>query len=291
MSFPMKLLLFFLLFAPVGAADSAVPAPRPTPSSGDWSYVEIRRMPAPEARQGVAADRENLYVISNHALGKYRKNTGDRVGGWECPMGEPLTHLNAGIVYAGVLYCAHSNFPGVPMTSSIEMWDTATLKHVGTHSFGRTDGSLTWIERYQSGWIACFVHYGREGGEPGRGPEWTRLVQFDAEWKQVGGWTFPADLMAKLGEHGFSVSGGAFGPGGHLYVSGHDDRALYVLMLPEAGSALKWIATIPISAQGQAFSWDPHEPGLLYTLSKQAREIIVGRVTNTKVPAVGLPSR
>lgn len=287
----MKSLLFLLLATSVCAADSATPTVRLTPSAGDWSYVEIRRMPAPEARQGVATDREHLYVISNHALGKYRKATGERVGNWECPMGEPLTHLNAGIVHLGVLYCAHSNFPGVPMTSSVEKWDTTTLKHIGTHNFGRTDGSLTWIERYKDGWIACFVHYGRQGGEPGRGPAWTRLVEFDGEWKKIGGWVFPADLMAKLGEHGFSVSGGAFGPGGHLYVSGHDERALFVLALPEAGSALKWIATIPISAQGQAFSWDPHEPGLLYTLSKQAREIIVGRVTNAKASTEDQPSR
>ncbi len=287
----MKSLLFLLLATSVCAAATATSTVRLTPSAGDWSYVEIRRIPAPEARQGVAADHEHLYVISNHALGKYRKATGERVGSWECPVGEPLTHLNAGIVHEGVLYCAHSNFPGVPMTSSVEKWDTTTLKHIGTHSFGRTDGSLTWIERYKGGWIACFVHYGRQGGEPGRGSEWTRLVQFDAEWKQIGGWIFPADLMAKLGEHGFSVSGGAFGPEGYLYVTGHDDRVLFVLALPEAGSALKWIATIPISAQGQAFSWDPHEPGLLYTLSKQAREIIVGRVTNAKASIEGQQSR
>ena len=287
----LKILLFLPVVAPVYAEDPAASSVRPAPPAGDWRYAEIRRIPALEARQGVVADGDFLYVISNHALGKYQKDTGVRVAGWECPVGEPLTHLNAGIVHRGILYCAHSNFPGVPMTSSVEKWDTATLKHIGTHSFGRTDGSLTWIERYKDGWIACFVHYGREGGEPGRGPEWTRLVEFDGEWKQIGGWVFPADLMARLGERGFSVSGGAFGPGGHLYVSGHDDRALFVLALPEAGSALKWIATIPISVQGQAFSWDPHEPGLLYTLSKQAREIIVGRVTNAKVSTEGQQSR
>ena len=145
-SFPIVSFLCLLPLA-VFTAESVVPAPA-APSAGGWRYVEIRRFPAPEARQGVTADNDFLYIISNHALGKYRKDTGTRVCGWECPKGEPLTHLNAGIVRKGRLYCAHSTFPGVPMLSSVEIWDTATMKHSGSHSFGRTDGSLTWIDRH-----------------------------------------------------------------------------------------------------------------------------------------------
>ncbi len=274
----LKSLVFLLLVAPVCAADPATPSVRPAPSAGDWRYVEIRRIPAPEARQGVAVDQEHLYVISNHALGKYRKDTGVRVAGWECLEGEPLTHLNAGIVHEGRLYCAHSNYPGVPMFSSIEIWDTATMQHVGSHSFGRTDGSLTWIDRRNGRWIACFVHYGNKGGEPGRGPEWTCLVEFDNEWRPTGGWVLPSNLVTKLGVRGYSCSGGAFGPGGYLFVTGHDEPELYVLAWPEAGPVLHWVATIPISAQGQAFGWDPREPNLLYTLSKAGREVLAGRV-------------
>jgi hypothetical protein len=135
-----------------------------------WRYVETRRFPAPEARQGVAADDKYLYVISNHALGKYRKDTGERVNGWECPKGEPLTHLNAGIVRKGRLYCAHSNFPGVPMLSSVEIWDTATMKHVGNHSFGRTDGSLTWIDRRNGGGSPALSITATKGASQGAGP-------------------------------------------------------------------------------------------------------------------------
>jgi hypothetical protein len=281
----MKFLILLLLVASAGSAELAVKPVSANPLAGDWRFIEMRRLPATEARQGVANDREHLYVISNHALGKYRKDTGERVGAWSCPVGAPLIHLNAGIVHEGVLYCAHSNFPGVPMISSVEQWDTATMQHRATHSFGRTDGSLTWIDRTPRGWIACFVHYGREGGELGRGPAWTRLVEFDREWKQLGGWVFPPALIAQLGVHGFSVSGGALGPGGYLYVTGHDDRALFVLAFPEAGSVLKWVATIPISAPGQGFSWDQHTPNVIYTLSKQASEVIVGQVMNSKLPS------
>ena len=48
--------------------------------------------------------------------------------------------------------------------------------------------------------------------------------------------------------------------------------------MPKAGPALKWIATIPITAQGQSFAWDPRDCQLLHTLSKQGREKIAGHV-------------
>lgn len=254
---------------------------KPENNAPKWYYNETARFKAEEARQGVAVDDDFLYVVTNHGLGKYDKKTHQRVAAWTCPEGEPLTHMNAGIVRSGRLYCAHSNFPGVPHTSSVEVWETATLKHVVSHSFGRTDGSLTWFDRRNERWVACFVHYGREGGEPGRGPEWTRLVEFDDEWRPTGqGWIFPTDLMTKLSAHGFSVSGGAIGPGGFLYVSGHDDRNLYLLKFPESGSALEWVDTLRISAEGQAFSWDQSESGVLYTILKRTREVIIGRVSS-----------
>lgn len=286
-----RYLLPLLLAGMVCAADPApvAPAPGPGPGPGTFASTDLRRLPAPEARQGVAADAEFLYAISNHALGKYRKDTGARVATWECPEGDPLIHLNAGIVHEGRLYCAHSNYPGVPQLSSVEIWDTATLRHVASRSFGRADGSLTWLDRHHDRWIACFVHYANRGGEPGRGPEWTRLVEFDDEWRITGGWAFPAHLMVRLAERGFSVSGGAFGPGGYLYVTGHDHPELYVLAMPDAGPTLKWIATIPITAQGQAFAWDPAEPGVLHTISKSGREIITSRITGAPPIAAATP--
>lgn len=256
------------------AAWSAVPGP------GGWQFREIRRIAAPEARQGVAADRDHLYAISNHDLGKYRKDSGERVAAWSCPEGEPLTHLNAGLVHAGRLYCAHSNYPGVPHISSVEIWDPATLRHVGAVSFGRTDGSLTWIDRREGRWIACFVHYANRGGEPGRGPEWTRLAEYDDEWRPTGrGWVFPPVLISHFGERGYSMSGGALGPGGRLFVTGHDEKELCVLEFPGSGSTLVWVATIPIPAEGQAFAWDPAEPGVVHFILKRERQIITGRVS------------
>jgi hypothetical protein len=288
----MKRLLFLALaMAAVAAEPLPTTAPVPlvlAPPTPGWRYEELRRFPAAEAGQAAVADREFIYAINNFTIAKYRKASGERVAVWDGGKGGPIIHMNAGIVFDGRLYCAHSNYPGVPMLSSVEIFDPATLKHVGSHSFGRTDGSLTWIDRRErsatlktgGSWIACFVHYGKRGGETGRGPEWTQIVEFDDQWRRLRGWTLPPDLVVHIGGRGYSVSGGAFGPGGMLYATGHDNPELYVLDFPTSGPALKWLATVPITAEGQAFCWDPVEPGVLYTIGRKTREVIVGRVTS-----------
>ena len=254
----------------------ALPAARADVVTG--RFTELRRFVAAEARQGVAADAEYLYAIGNHAVGKYRKATGERVAAWECPEGRPLTHVNAGIVHAGKLYGAHSNYPGVPHRSSVEVWDPATLRHLASHDLGETDGSLTWIDRHDGRWLACFVHYGQRGGVPGRGPEHTRIVELDDRWQVVKQWKFPADVLAQIARRGYSFSGGAVGPDGHLYVTGHDEPQLYVLRFSASDDTLQWIATIPVPAEGQAFAWDPVERGVIHLILKRTREIITGRI-------------
>lgn len=280
------LVAFLAYFSLAYAAEPPPPLKLATPTPG-WRYEELRRFPAAEAGQAAVADRDFIYAINNFTIAKYRKTSGERVALWDGGKGGPIIHMNAGIVFGGRLYCAHSNYPGVPMLSSVEIFDTRTLKHVGSHSFGRTDGSLTWIDRRErsatlksgGSWIACFVHYGKRGGEPGRGPEWTQLVEFDDEWRRLRGWALPSDLVAHIGARGYSVSGGAFGPRGHLYATGHDHPELYVLEFPAEGAALKWVATVPISADGQAFGWDSGETGVLYNVGRKTREVIIGRVT------------
>lgn len=239
-------------------------------------YTEVRRYEAPEARQGVCADANYFWAVSNFALAKYRREDGVRVTTWECEEGKPLTHLNAAFLFEGRLYCSHSNYPGVPNLSSVEIFDAQTLKHIGSHSFGHGYGSLTWLDRRDGLWVACFVYYPKKGAEPGKDGSWSQVVTLDANWRQIAGWVFPADLVERFA--GYSSSGGAFGPDGKLYVTGHDAAELYVLEFPAAGSTLRWIETIPISAEGQAFAWDPSERGVLWTILKRTREVIVGRV-------------
>src|SRR3954447_22938823 len=121
----------------------AVLAAKAAPSS--WKSEEVRRFPAAEAVQGVAVDAEHFYAIGNSVIAKYDKKSGKRLAGWECESGKPLIHLDSGVVHNGTISCAHSNYPNLPMVSSIETWDTATMEHSGSHSFGIFNGSATWF--------------------------------------------------------------------------------------------------------------------------------------------------
>ncbi|GDY21233.1 hypothetical protein LBMAG56_25790 [Verrucomicrobiota bacterium] len=259
--------------------------PAAIPGAGGWRHEELRRFKAAEANQGVAVDAEFFYVIDNHAIGKYRKDSGARVGGWDGGKAGRIQHLNAGVVIADRLYCAHSNFPKLPAESSVEIWDTATMQPVGQHRFERPPGSLTWAVPRGGEWFACFAHY-RPLSDPAR----ALVVRFDAQWQRLANWSFPADLIQRFA--GSSASGGGFGPGGALFVTGHDARELYVLAVPETGAVLNWTGTIPISAEGQAFAWDPVETNLLYSISRPRREVIVSRISRgaATTPAVAKPA-
>lgn len=255
----MRFTLFLFLFSTVAFA-------------GDWKHQELRRFPAVEANQGAAVDGAFFYAITNRAIGKYRKADGTRVAGWDGGKSGPLKHLNAGVVLEDRLYCAHSNFPTLPEQSSVEIWDTRTMQHVETHRLENPPGSLTWIDRRDGAWFACFAHYKKTSD-----PALTRVVKFDAAWKPLASWSFPAKLMARFA--GNSSSGGSFGPGGHLFVTGHDAPELYVLDLPETGDELVWRDTLEITAAGQAFAWDRQEPGVLYSIQRKTKEVIVSRIT------------
>ncbi|MBM3458551.1 MAG: hypothetical protein FJX77_08485 [Armatimonadetes bacterium] len=243
-----------------------------SPDAGPWKHRELRRFAAREANQGVAVDAGYFYAIDNRALGKYRKSTGERVGGWEGPAGGRIKHLNAGAVVAGKLYCAHSNYPDQPEESSVEIWATETMRPVGRHVFEKPPGSLTWVVPRGEGWLACFAHY-RTTSDPAR----SRVVQFDRNWQPRESWRFPAPLVERFA--GYSASGGDIGPGERLFVTGHDARELYVLELPDGGGELVWRATLPISAAGQAFAWDRGTAGSFYSIERKTREVIVARIT------------
>ncbi|MEZ5275071.1 MAG: hypothetical protein R3F07_01670 [Opitutaceae bacterium] len=239
-------------------------------------HQEIRRYQAPEARQGVAVDEVFFYVVNNSAIGKYRRDTGERVAEWSCPEGEPMIHFNDGMLFEGRLYLSHSNYPGVPSTSSIEIFDAETLEPVDSISLGHGFGSFTWLDRWNGEWFACFAFYGNRAAEPARDPSWTQIIRFDERFRRLEGWVFPDGLIEKFAN--YSCSGGAFGPDGRMYVTGHDEKELYVVEFPEAGSILKWVDTIPIEAEGQALCFDPADPWVLWTILKRNKEVIVGRI-------------
>jgi len=53
-------------------------------------FDEVRRFATEEATQGVAVDERHFYAISNRRIGKYEKDTGRRVGGWDGPADGPI---------------------------------------------------------------------------------------------------------------------------------------------------------------------------------------------------------
>ncbi|MBM3844510.1 MAG: hypothetical protein FJ397_14835, partial [Verrucomicrobia bacterium] len=202
---------FLLLAALLGAAAPRSPAaenPAPPPPAADparaaeqaW-YAALPRAPVPEltrhglvaqelrrwrprgANQGVAVDADHFYGIGNFVVGKYDKRTGERVAEWVGLRGGATIHLNGGLIQDGLLVLAHSNFPQVPMMSSLEFFDPRTLTPVRSLSLGLRPGSLTWAERRDGFWWACFAHYNDQGGTPGLDQRWTHVARLDDQWQ------------------------------------------------------------------------------------------------------------
>lgn len=240
----------------------------------------LRRLPADEARQGVAVDADNLYAIDNTRIGRYDRRTGRKLAEW---VGDPalFPHLNSCAVMEAQLVCASSNYPATPMSSSVEMFDPVTLNHVGTVALGPGTGSLTWVVRKDGFWWATFANYDDRGGDPGRDHRSTVLVKFDAEWRRVSAWLFPETVLSRFAPK--SSSGGVWGDDGLLYVTGHDERELYVLALPEAGGTLRHVATIPMDAPGQAIAWDQAQ-GHIWGIDRAAKELIEMRLPTVPAP-------
>jgi hypothetical protein len=245
-------------------------------ASGATAVSEIGRFHAAEAGQGVAVDAGHFYAIDDRAIGKYEKASGRRVARFEGPANGAIAHLNGGVVSGGRLYCAHSNYPGIPPTSSVEIWDTAELTHVGSHSFGISEGWLTWVDLYQDAWWAVFAHYGKTRRETGKDAAWSRLVRLGPRWQPEAAWVLPADLRWRFGD--YSSSGGSWSAGGVLYVTGHDRPELYALRLPASGSTLDLIEVLPVPTPGQGIAWDRGRTGVLYALDRPRREVVVLRV-------------
>lgn len=242
------------------------------------AFVVERLIPASEAVQGVAADDTYVYAIANATIGKYDRSTGQRVAVWKTSDELPLTHLNAGLLHAGKLYCAHSNYPHVPQTSSVEIFAPETLTHLGNHSFGQYEGSLTWVDFHDGHWWAVFAHYStaKAGVDEGsRNHYKTSLVQFDEQWRRLQSWVFPTEVLDRFAPN--SCSGGFWGPDDLLYCTGHDHGEVYQLQLPRAGSTLVLKSTLVAEITGQGIAWNKSEPNLLFGIQRPQRQIVISR--------------
>ena len=251
------------------------------------AFQEIRRFAAAEATQGVAVDAGFFYAVGNREIGKYDKESGRKVAAWRDADGGRFVHLNACAVIDDRLYCAHSNYPDVPMLSSIEVFDPKTLEHVTAHDLGAGAGSATWVDRRAGRWWVAFANYDGKGGEPGKGAERTSVVAFDDKWRRIEAYSFPPEVVERF--RPYSNSGGAWGRDGMLYVTGHDAAEVYVLRLPDAGSVLALSRVLAAPVAGQGIAWDPSDPGLLYGIVKSRREVVVSRLVSVTTPAASHP--
>ena len=226
---------------------------------------QIGEFPIPEANQGVGVDDKYFYAVDNQTIGKYDKQSGKLVKKWTGDKKGPLLHLDSALLKDGKLYAAHSNYPDWPMTSSLEIFDAATLEPVGNHSFGIQYGSLTWVDWKDGYWWMTFANYDKPFG-PNKSPYGhkvnTVMVKFTPDFRVAETWTLPKALLDRFED--MSNSGGGWGPDGFLYLTGHDPAELYRVRLPKSGSVIELVDIIPMNIRGQGIAWDKSQPGVIY---------------------------
>ena len=241
-----------------------------------YSQDIVRVYDVPSSKQGVAVDSKHFYVINNSSITKHRKNDGLLVGSWE-DKDSLIHHMNSGIVIKGKLYCINSNYPEIPMVSSLEIFDPVTLEHISNHSFGILNGSATWVGRYKNFWYVAFAHYSGKDGMADQDNAWTRLVKFDCGWRQVESWTFPKELLKRFGTK--SNSGGVILPDGQILCTGHDHFEIYVLEFPGKGSTLKWVDTLPVGSYGQGIAYEKNgKSEIIYGIIKNENKVVVTKI-------------
>lgn len=238
-----------------------------------------RRITAPEARQGVASDGEAIYAIDNSTIGKYTP-AGEKLGEFS---GDPeaFPHLNSCTISEGELVCAASNYPQTPHRGTVEVFDPGTLAHLRSVELPDNPGSLTALTRRDGRWWAVFAHYDGKGGVSGRDHRATMLAELDERFAVVRRFSFPRSVLDRIAPR--SVSGAAWGADGRLYVSGHDKPEIYAMTVPAEGDVLRHEETYAVASFGQAIDFDPHDPGLLWSIDRGSRSVIASRIPASMV--------
>lgn len=235
----------------------------------------IQRLPTTEATQAAVGDGRFVYAVGNHSIGKYDRASGQRVAVFD---GDPalFPHMNSCVTDKAELVCAASNYPDVPMASSVEIFDRTTLRHLRTTALPPLPGSLTSIERHDGSWWATLANYDGRGGAPGRDHRSTLLVRLDDQLRPVASWLFPQTVLDRFSPR--SCSGASWGDDGRLYVTGHDRPEMYVLDLPKAGATLRHVATVPLATGGQAIGWDRSRKRVLWSIDRATRAAVASNV-------------
>ncbi len=214
---------------------------------------------APEAFQAAAADEKHFYAITNDRVAQYDRYSRKRLA---VSRGD-ARHLNSGFLWEGKLYCAHSNYPAKPEQSEIKVLDLESFALTTFKDFGSFGGSLTWAVREGGHWWCNFARYGADNGQ-------TFLVKFADDWREVGRWTYPPEVIRELGRN--SLSGGLWLEES-LLVTGHDDPVVFRLQLPKEGDVLRFVGRESVPFAGQGFAVEPHTGGLI-GINRARRQVV-----------------
>ncbi|WP_209331900.1 hypothetical protein [Lunatimonas salinarum] len=230
----------------------------PTPATLVWTQTEV--FPAKEAHQAAAADSLYFFAINNTRIGQYERKSGKLQKQVDVP---GAVHLNSGFFHNSYLYMAHSNYPQKPDRSDIRRFDPRSGDLCTVVDFGETDGSLTWLVNHDGHWWGMFALYKENNGA-------SYLVKWDAEWQEISRFTFPKEVVQKLGT--MSVSGGVAYREGFL-ITGHDEREVYYVKIPHVGTVLEYVGTIPAPFTGQGIAKDPLTGGLV-GIDRKAKKVV-----------------
>jgi len=226
---------------------------------GRGAYVVSGSLASPHATQAAAADEQFVYAVSNTHVVQY-----DRASQKELAKSTgPAEHLNSAFLWKGKVLCAHSNYPKKPHQSDIRALDPRTMDLKVFHVFTDPPGSLTWAVRRGPHWWCHFAHYGKDHAK-------SVLVQYDEQWKELGRWTYPKNLVADWGN--YSLSGGIWHEG-DLLATGHDKQMIYRLKVPERGKEVIVLEVLSSPFPGQGIASDPKTGGLV-GIDRAKRQIL-----------------
>ena len=228
----------------------------------------VKHYDAYYATQGVAVDKHHFYAIEKNHITKFTI-AGDSITTWHEPNKDKIRHINSAFVKGHRLYCTHSNYPLVPMASSVEIFDTRTMQHVESISLGIDIGSCVWFTPGKGCWYAFFAHYSGNGKEPGKDVSWSQLVKYDKKWRRLQAWILPKQLIEEL--HPNSVAGGVL-VDDPFCCMGHDNEKCYLVKLPKYGMQLEWVGTINVPIPGQAIDID--KQGNIWGINRKNRQVI-----------------
>ena len=231
-------------------------------------FHAVKRYDAYYATQGVAVDKHHFYAIENNHITKFTL-AGDSITTWHEPNKDKIRHINSAFVKGHRLYCTHSNYPLVPMASSVEIFDTRTMQHIESISLGIDIGSCVWFTPGKGCWYAFFAHYSGGGKEPGKDVSWSQLVKYDKKWRRLEAWILPKELIEEL--HPNSLSGGVL-VDDIFYCMCHDNEKCYLMKLPKYGMQLDWVGTINVPIAGQAIDID--KDGNMWGINRKNRQVI-----------------